>query len=182
MEKLIHQYLTENYFPYKEGSDYYRLYLNDNQLEILVELQPYEIVRDLKQIYLIEVEEIKLFTYTWAIKIFPDIDLTKYWSSLGYLYTIAGTGNYSHVDGFLLPISRQVIASTIGLDLVSVQPISMPKGLFYYMDTVVKKQTFKQKVNSVLDKMKIFIRKMEKDIRKYLHITNYNATFVTQEK
>lgn len=60
-----------------------------------------------------------------------------------------------------------------------------PMGNLFYLDYQYdkpKKQTFKQKVNSILDKMKIFIRKMEKDIRKYLHITNYNATFVTQEK
>lgn len=182
MEKLIHQYLTENYFPYKEGSDYYRLYRNDNQLEILFEVQPNEIVKDLKQIYILEVEEVKLFTYTWAIKIFPDIDLEKYWNKLSKyeVYSTAGS-TYSHAEGNFLPIARQVVASTIGLDLVSVQPMSMPKGLIFYMDVVVKKQTFKQKLNSILDKAKIFIRKMEKDIRKYLHITNYNTTFVTQE-
>jgi hypothetical protein len=183
MEKLIHQYLDENYFPYKEGSDYYRIYHNDNQLEILFEIQPYEIVRDLKEIYLLEIEEIKLFTYTWAVKIYPDIDLSKYWSSLGHLYTTAGIGNYSHVEGFLLPIARQAMTSTIGLDLVSIQPMTAPKGILFYMDYQYdKKQSIKQKLNSVLDKIKIFIRKMEKDIRKYLHITNYNATFVTQEK
>ncbi len=184
MEKLIHQYLDQNYFPYKEGTDYYRLYRNDNQLEILFEVQPSEIVKDLKTIYLLEVEEIKLFTYTWAVKIFQDIDLEKYWNKLSKydVYNTAG-GTFSHAEGFQLPLVRQVVASTIGLDLVSVQPMSAPKGILFYMDYKYEpKLTFKQKVNSVLDKMKIFIRKMEKDIRKYLHITNYNATFVTQEK
>lgn len=192
MEKLIHQYLDINYFPYREGNDPYRLYLNDNELEILSEVQPYSLMKDLKSIYLLEEEEIKLFVYTWAVNIFPDIDLDKYWEKLSKfkLYTMAGEGNYSHAEGnwsqhegftnIEFPTVRQVFSTVVASDLVSVQPMSLPKGNWFYFIPQIKKQTPKQKLNNILNKAKIFIRKMEKDIRKYLHITNYNTTFVTR--
>lgn len=194
MEKLIHQYLDENYFPYKEDNDHYRIYHNDMELEVLFEIQPTALNKTLKDIYGVHFEEVKLFVYTWSIKYFPDIDLTKYWGRFVELDKYFGEGTPIHneviygvadnnFDNFQFPVVRRVFSTLIANDLVSVQPLSAPKGILQYIDYVYKpKQTFKQKVNSVLDKMKIFIRKMEKDIRKYLHITNYNATFVTQEK
>jgi hypothetical protein len=35
---------------------------------------------------------------------------------------------------FGFPIARQVVARSVGLDLVSVQPLSAPTGLLFYMD------------------------------------------------
>jgi hypothetical protein len=55
---------------------------------------------------------------------------------------------------FGLPIARQVAARTVGLDLVSVQPLSAPAGLFFYMDSDFETEN--------LYKRNILIEKMEK--------------------
>lgn len=193
MEKLIYQYLEENYFPYKEGDDCYRLYKNDNIFDEIYAESSNKIVDDLKIIYGIEYEEVKLFVFIWSVKKFPNIDLSEYWGEYdrwikywgdgtnkagGYYSHVEGSGNSNFSQG-VLPLAQRIAARTIGFDMVSVQPLSMPMGLLQYVDFQYRpKQTIKQKVNSVLEKVKIFIRKMEKDIRKYLHITNYNTTFV----
>lgn len=195
MEKLIHQYLDENYFPYKEGDDHYRIYHNDMEWEVLFEIQPTALNKVLRDIYGVKFDEVKRYVYSWSIKYFPDIDLTKYWGRYIELDKYFGEGTPIHdevihggVDddfqNFQLPLVRRVYSTLIANELVSVQPMSMPTGLLHYIDYVYEpkkiKLSFKQKVNSILNKVKIFIRKMEKDIRKYLHITNYNTTFVTQ--
>lgn len=200
MEKLIHQYLEQLYFPYYYNGNY-GIYHNDDIFDDINLASATDLVKNFKTIYCIEYEEVKLFVYTWGVKIFPDIDLTEYWKEHDRWVTYWNDGNnkaggyYSHVEGsgprtdfsqVQLPQVRQIGASTIALNLVSVQSMSAPKVGLLYMDyqygNKPKKQTIKQKLNGVLDKIKIFIRKMEKDIRKYLHITNYNTTFVTQEK
>lgn len=197
MENLIHQYLDENYFPYKQENDHYRIYHNDMIIDVLYEEAPVKLNQNLINIYGIKQDEVRSFVNSWAIKYFPDIDLTKYWGRFVELdrYTEkwkswAEEFNGREIDdyqpeggrleGVVFPIVQRVMAKTIAQDLVSVQPLATPKMNLFYFIPHVKKPTFKEKLNSMLRKVKIFIRKMEKDIRKYLHITNYNTTFVTQ--
>lgn len=197
MEKLIHQYLEENYFPYKE-KDIYKIYLNDGIFDDITRESPIKIISDLKTIYGLEYEEVKLFVYLWGVKKYSDINLSEYWGEYdnwvtflndgtnkagGYFSHAEGSGPQTDFSSITFPMVQRVMSRTIGLDMVSVRPMSAPKGILFYMDYKYgPKLTFKQKLNRVLDKIKIFIRKMEKDIRKYLHITNYNTTFVTQEQ
>jgi len=195
MEKLIHKYLDENYFPYKEANDHYRIYDNDMELETLFEIQPTRLNKTLKDIYGLSFEEVKLFVYTWAVKYFQDIDLDKYWERYIELdkYFGEGTpietfclGDYSEARGFdnvAFPMARRIFSSVVAQDLVTVQPLSAPKGMLFYMDFKYdSKKTFKQKLNTLLGKVKIFITRMERKIRNYLHLTNYYNTFVTQEE
>jgi hypothetical protein len=46
----------------------------------------------------------------------------------------------------LLPISIQVASRTVSLDLVSVQPLSLPSGLLFYMDTPEREDVYTSKV------------------------------------
>jgi hypothetical protein len=41
----------------------------------------------------------------------------------------------TNFDNIALPIVRRVVAQTIALDLVSVQPLSLPTGLLFYLDS-----------------------------------------------
>lgn len=43
----------------------------------------------------------------------------------------------------ILPIARRVIATTLGQDLVSVQPLPSPSGVLYYMDFKKSLKDFK---------------------------------------
>lgn len=45
--------------------------------------------------------------------------------------------------GNILPIATRVTSQTIGLDLVSVQPLAAPVGQIFYMDYKTNKFTFK---------------------------------------
>jgi ATP phosphoribosyltransferase regulatory subunit HisZ len=38
------------------------------------------------------------------------------------------------IMGSLLPMARRVAAQTMGMDLVSVQPMGLPSGILFYMD------------------------------------------------
>lgn len=52
----------------------------------------------------------------------------------------------------MLPIAMKVAARTVGLDLVSVQPMSAPLGTLHYMDYQygnTKRTTRKKKINNI---------------------------------
>ena len=55
---------------------------------------------------------------SWAIKIKEDVNLDRYWE---YIQS-------------LLPIAKQIVGQTIGLNLVAVQPMDGPRGELVYMD------------------------------------------------
>ena len=48
-----------------------------------------------------------------------------------------GTGGSSNIDGFTniaFPIVRRVFGGLVANDLVSIQPMSLPSGLLFYLD------------------------------------------------
>lgn len=77
---------------------------------------------ELVDIFAYDEEATKSIVYEWAIKQKPDVDLTFFWSTKEQLF-----------DG-IFPIVQAVAARTIGLDLVSVQPMSGPTGQLFHMD------------------------------------------------
>lgn len=183
MEKLIHQYLDYNYYLYDLNGHDCIYSLGNETSEILV---------DLTSIYCLEIVECKLFVYTWAIKYKQDVDLSSFWfvKETEYLELIKPKqwSSRGNLEGLMFPMVQRVMARTIGLDLVSVQPMSAPTCKLFYLDytygTKPIKRNFKNKIKSVLGKMMLFIeeiqKNIEKDINKYLHVSNYNTTFVTQ--
>jgi len=52
----------------------------------------------------------------------------------------------TNFDVVALPLVRRVFVQTTALDLVSVQPLSQPTGLLFYMDEVEKENVYKSKV------------------------------------
>lgn len=49
----------------------------------------------------------------------------------------------NEIMGLLFPTVQRITAQTIGNDLVSVQPLSVPSGNLFYMDFKYNKLTFK---------------------------------------
>jgi hypothetical protein len=87
---------------------------------------------------------------TWGVPIIlpadtPDDEVNKIISEtnaqiMAGFSGMSGTTGWSGATGTagpsgILPIAQQVAAKTIGLDLVSVQPLSGPKGIISYLDT-----------------------------------------------
>jgi hypothetical protein len=69
-------------------------------------------------------------------------------------YTGLQSQNTSTSSSFtnILPIAMKVSAKTIGLDLVSVQPMSAPSGILPYIDYQygdTKHKTRKRKINNI---------------------------------
>jgi hypothetical protein len=48
------------------------------------------------------------------------------------------------VGAFTFPVARRVMANTIGNDLVSVQPMEPPTGIFHYIDSTEHEDLYKR--------------------------------------
>jgi len=60
-------------------------------------------------------------------------------------FLIEKTQSFCIEDGaFTFPIARRVMASTIGNDLVSVQPMEPPTGIFHYIDSTEHEDLYKR--------------------------------------
>lgn len=120
MEKLVQQYLFEYYYidTSEIGNDgiYYKL--NQNKWK-----SPHNyslLLKEIEKVFGIEEVLIKLIINDWAVLEKPDVDLEFYWTTLEDLI------------GF--PIAQRVGAITMGTDIVSVMPLSGPRGELVYMD------------------------------------------------
>jgi hypothetical protein len=120
MEKLVQQYLFEYYYidTSEIGNDgiYYKL--NQNKWK-----SPHNyslLLKEINTVFGIEEVLIKLIINDWAVSEKQDVDLEFYWTTLEDLI------------GF--PIVQRVAARTMGMDIVSVMPLSAPTGQLMYMD------------------------------------------------
>lgn len=120
MEKLVQQYLFEYYYidTSEIGNDgiYYKL--NQNKWK-----SPHNyslLLKEIETVFGIEEVLIKLIINDWAVLEKPDVDLEFYWTTLADLI------------GF--PIAQRIAAHTMGVDIVSVMPLSAPRGELMYMD------------------------------------------------
>ena len=73
-------------------------------------------LKEIVDIFGYDEDYIKSIVNEWALKQKSDVDLTFFWTTKEHLF-----------EG-IFPIVRAVAARTIGLDLVSVQPMSAPTG------------------------------------------------------
>jgi hypothetical protein len=118
MDKHIHKYLSSVYFvkTSKIGND--GIYaIND------LNLYPYpvygnKLIKELVLLFYLDEVTLKTSINTWAITQKPDVDLGFFWEQFEVL----------------MPMAARVAAQTIGLDLVPVQPMSLPTGLLTFMD------------------------------------------------
>jgi hypothetical protein len=119
MKKYIQQYLSEYYYieTSEIGNDgiYYKL--NDNKWRT-----PHNgkrLISEIVTIFGLEEEESKTIIIEWAVSLKPDLDLEFYWKN--------------EVD-LIFPAVARVAAATLGMDLVSVQPMSAPRGELMFLD------------------------------------------------
>ena len=120
MEKLIHNYLSQTYVldlheitrytVFKFNGD--ALYKINDESKFRSFESPNILLSELNTIFFLSDVELKPIILSWAKTLKENVKLDKYWE---------------YIDS-LLPISRNVVAKTVGLDLVSVQPMSAPIG------------------------------------------------------
>ena len=119
MEKLIHKYLTRDYEIRTSDIGNDGIYWIHDPRRHKAPINHEKLLKELNTVFTVsDVESIEHIT-KWAISIKQDVDLEFYWKE---------------VEDFLLPLAMKVASQTIGRDLVSVQPIELPKGLIMFLD------------------------------------------------
>jgi hypothetical protein len=79
-------------------------------------------LKELVDIFAYDEDYIKSIVNEWALKQKSNVDLTFFWTTKELVFK------------GIFPIVQAVAARTIGLDLVSVQPMSAPTGELMYFD------------------------------------------------
>lgn len=125
MERLVHSYLSQNYaLELKEITSSIFLFDGDALYDINDDSKyrsfknPSQLLSELNTVFFLTHDELKPMVLSWAIKIKEDVNLDRYWE---YIQS-------------LLPIAKQIVGQTIGLNLVAVQPMDGPRGELVYMD------------------------------------------------
>lgn len=119
MEKLVHSYLSKNYCLLKNTGRAYFIYDKDDTNTIYLGS---ELIKELETIFSLDKVLAKKHVSSWAKVLKPRNTLKKYWAYW------AGFGSIG------LPLAIRIASRTIGLDLVSVQPMSEATGQLIYMD------------------------------------------------
>ena len=122
MEKFVQQYLSTYYYvkASEVGNDGI-YYVNDDR-RIPTPHNGSKLIKEIVTVFGLEDidDSVKIIINTWAATIKPDVDLEFYWKTME--------------DLFAFPVTHRIAATTIGLDLVAVQPMDGPKGELLYMD------------------------------------------------
>ena len=80
--------------------------------------------------------------------------ITQYTNSINSYNTSSYTQS-GNLFPDMLPIAMQVSAKTVGIDLVSVKPMSGPKGLLAFIDYKYGKKDRISKIRNIIDKVNI---------------------------
>ena len=121
MESYIHKYLTRHYelSTTEESSKKLTLlvtygiyYREDNKIKS--EIENDRLLKELGDVFGITEAKAKAYVNNWAKSITKKADLKPYWEKVRQL----------------LPLAVRVMSKTIALDLVPVQPMKLPTGLF----------------------------------------------------
>lgn len=119
MEKLVHSYLSKHYCLVKNNRRSYYIFTKEDTQTIYLGS---ELIKELETIFSLDKLLVKKYVNSWAKILRPRNTLKKYWESWGNLGNIA------------LPLSIRVVARTMAMDLVSVQPMAGPRGLLNFLD------------------------------------------------
>jgi len=95
-----------------------------------------------------------------------DISMVQYWNR-----------NNSDLNAPILPLVKRVFAQTIASELVSVQPMSLPTGLLFYMDTPEREDVYTRVV--LIEKYKLRKRNPEWLYQSYDFVTYPAMTATT---
>jgi hypothetical protein len=122
MKKYIVSYLTENYYLDKSEIGNAGIYAFDDDRRFKVPSNAKKLIEEIVTLFGYSFTRTKWLIHEWAYKQKPDYCLKFYWKS-------------HEIDGnIFMPIAKQVAASTIGNDLVRVQPMGGPTGTLMYLD------------------------------------------------
>jgi hypothetical protein len=125
MESYIHKYLTRHYelSTTEESSKKltlivtYGIYYREDS-KVKSEIENYRLLKELGDVFGITEAKAKAYVNNWAKSITKKADLKPYWEKVSQL----------------LPMAVRVMAKTLALDLVAVQPMDVPTGLLTFMD------------------------------------------------
>ena len=118
MKQIVFSYLSSYYEIDTSEVKNDGIYVKDNTDRPRPPKYFNKLLEELVIIFSLSEKTLRDFLDEWAKVQKPDVDLDFYWSDVF----------------FGLPIAHQVAARTIGMDLVSVQPMAAPKGLLHYID------------------------------------------------
>lgn len=120
MKKYILRYLTENYFLDKSQLGNAGIYNIGDNRDYNPPVNAKKLIEEIVTIFGYSYTRTKWIIHNWCKKQKPDYCLKFYWSS--------------HEIELFFPIARSIAASTIGSDLIRVEPMSGPTGNLMYMD------------------------------------------------
>lgn len=120
MQNYIQQYLSDYYYikTSEVGND--GIYFINDDRRIPTPFNGSKLIKEIVTIFGLQEDDVKSYIETWAVSIKPDVDLEFYWKTME--------------DLFAFPMAHQIAATTIGMDLVAVQPMSGPRVELLYMD------------------------------------------------
>jgi hypothetical protein len=114
MKKLIHRYLSETFFIEKGKI---KAFLNPWSVSSDI------LIKDLNNIFDLNKKELKWWVKSWVRKQNRNFDFNDWW-----------TPKINHLGNIFMPFVSRVAASTIGEDLIPVQPMEGPTGQLLYME------------------------------------------------
>ncbi len=120
--QLIHAYLNRTYeiryHPLPHSCDV--IYHKNSDLLTY----PEDLLSDITDIFAIEDPIAKKYVKEWSSTLKPKTKLSSYWKI------------EKPNSQFIMPLIQRIAARTIGMDLVAVKPLELPKGLHNFMDYI----------------------------------------------
>ena len=118
MEQLLHKYLSSFYFIDTSDVGNDGIYLLNDTRRYKAPIYGNKLLGELNIIFNLEKGYLQSNIDKWALSLKEDVDLEWFWLQ----------------EDIFFPHVTQIAARTVGLDLVSVQPMSAPVGQLLYLD------------------------------------------------
>lgn len=141
MEKYIYEYLSKNYKIETSSVGNYGIYQRHTDLFYPIPFNGNELLKEVITVFGISKDDAHGYIYHWSKLVCPDCDLTFYWKMADDV-----------LSNIALPIARRIASQTLGLDLVSVQPLSAPPITLLYLDYTYHQETGFEKVKNKIIK------------------------------
>lgn len=136
MEKFIYTYLSENYYIQTSEVGNHGIYQKYDNRRIPVPFNGDRLVKDVVTVFGVSKDDAIAYIIQWAELVEPGCDLEFYWKTA------------SDFANILFPTIQHLVARTIGMDLVPVQPMEGPKAQLLNLDYVYKEETRYEKVKN----------------------------------
>ena len=120
MIKFIYNYLSKYYYIKTSEAGNDGIYYFYDERVIPVPFIGSKLIEEVSNVFGLNSDGSLEVIISWALSIKPDINLEFYWK-------------ITEFDS-ILPVAMRVASHTIGLDLVSIQPLEAPIGELKFMD------------------------------------------------